>query len=264
MVGILSQAMANVVLAEQHVQALGGLSPDAINIQSQMVASIGNIMPEIEQLQKIVLLYVDNAQRQIDEIENLLSDDVPLEVVIAQLQEDSSDVKVDVDSLTIKIVSVVDQVYGFANQLATVQSQLKLQIATLQSQLSGARGVEESNHKRYLYLLALGPFGLPGLATALGLYFKWKSDADNLEAQVNAGNLQVSRLEMMTVATNQLIDDFHDLGSKTTNMKNTIDFLANDIVTIITDAEQKDDRSVIELYIKAALCQVLTLKSDAS
>lgn len=84
--GILSQAMANVALAEQHIQALGGLPSDAANIQLQMVVSIGRIMPEIKYLQKLVLSYVDNSQHQINEIENLLSDNVPLEVVLLQLQ----------------------------------------------------------------------------------------------------------------------------------------------------------------------------------
>jgi hypothetical protein len=265
--GILSQAMANLSSAEQQIQAIGGLPPDAASIQSQSVGLIREIVPEIEQLQGRVLSYVERAQSQLNQIERLLADNAPLELVLPQLkalQVDSCDVKGSVDSLALKIVGSANQVFGFANPLAAVQSQLRSQKISLQEQLSNARSEQEAIHKRYLYLLALGPFGLVGLATALGLYFKWKSDADNLEAQVNAANLQISRLDIMMCATNQLIADFRDLSSKITGVKNTIDFLAADISTIITNTEQAGGGTAIELYIKAALFQILTLKCDAS
>lgn len=267
MVGILSQTMANLSSTEQHINAIGGLPPDAASIQSQSVSLIGEIIPELQALQKQVLSYVEHAQSQLNQIESQLANNMPLELVLQQikaLQVDSSSIKSSVDSQVTKIVASANQVFEFANPLAAVQSQLRAQTTALQSQMSNARNEEDAIHNRYLYLLALGPFGLIGLAAALGLYLQWKSEADNLEAQWNASNFQIHELAMMMVVTNQLIADFRDLSSRISAVKNTIDFLESDITTIITDTGQAGGRTVIEVYTKAALHQVLALKSETS
>lgn len=264
--GILSQAMANVSAAEQHIQAITDLPPEAVSVQSQSVALIGEIMPAIAQLQALILSYAERAQSQLEQIDQSVNA-APLPLVMAQLkalQLDSSDVKSSVDLLSDRIVAAANQVYGFANPLAAVQSQLNAQTIALQSAMSDARNEEDSIHKRYLYLLALGPFGLVGLSVALGLYLKWKGDADNLEAQVNSAQFQISRLNIMMSATNQLITDFGNLSSKISGVRNTMSFLASDIAEVIDDTEQEGTRIVIALHIKGALAQVLILKSDAS
>ncbi|MCP4425496.1 MAG: hypothetical protein GY803_13465 [Chloroflexi bacterium] len=266
--GLLSQALANTVSAEQQIKALSGLPADAQQVQTDSANLINTIVPEIQQLQTTVSAFAQQAQAKLKEAEDQVSGNTPLAIVKATMvavQNDASNLKSTVDSVTSNITASANQVFGYSNQLTTIESQLNSQKATLQGQLNTARDEETAAKKKYYYLLALGPFGLIGLAVALGLYTKWTNDVNDLESKQSALSAQISQLSMLVAATKQLGADFNDLSTKISSVKNTVNFLAGDIGSIISDVDESDtSRTIIEVHIKAAAQEVTTLSVDAS
>ena len=169
-----------------------------------------------------------------------------------------------VNQLATEVNSASQQLFGYFNQLSAIESQISNQMAGLQGQLGNAEGEEEAAKKRYYYLLALGPFGLAGLAVALGLYLKWRSDVNGYQNQINSLNGQIGSLSAMNAATRTLGQGFQGLVSKLSGVKNSVDFLATEVLAIDDDLNENDAPFVIGLKVRAAITEVNTLGIDFS
>ncbi len=267
MSGYLSQAVTNLIAAEQQITALSGLPPAAQEIQSQSSVVISQMTPQIQTLQKAVSSFVQSAIPQLNSIETMVSGGQPLpqiKAAMANVQNEATALKSSVDGTSGQINAASSQVLGYFGQLATIESGLTQQMTTLQGQLGDAQGEEDAAQKRYYYLLALGPFGLVGLAVALGLYLKWKSDVNDYQSQISSLNTQINSLSAMNLACQQMGNNFQGVVAKISGVRNSVDFLASDILTIESDLDSGSALPVIGIMVNAAITEVTTLGVDAS
>ena len=267
MSGVLSQAVANMVAAEQQITALSGLPPAAQKIQAESSAVISPTISQIQTMQKAVSSFVQIAIPQLNAIETMVSGTQPLPLIkaaMANVQNEASALKSSLDGISTQINAASSQVLGYFGQLATIESGLTTQMTTLQGQLGNAQSEEEAAKKKYYYLLALGPFGLIGLSVALGLYLKWQSDVNDYKRQISSLSAQINSFNAMKLASQLMGTDFQGVVTKISGVKNSVDFLASDILTISADLDSGSALPVIGIMVKAAITEVTTLGVDAS
>ncbi len=267
MSGFLSQAVANLVAAEQQITALSGLPPTARTIQAESSAVISPTISQIQTMQKAVSSFVQIAIPQLNTIETMVSGNQPLptiEEAIANIQNEAIALKSSVDGISGQINATSSQVFGYFDQLAAIESGLNAQMAALKGLLGNAQSEEEAAKKKYYYLIALGPLGLIGLAVALGLYLKWQSDVNDYERQISSLNAQINSFNAMKSACQQMGSDFQGVVTKIAGVRNSVDFLASDILTIRSDLDSGSTLTVIGIMVKAAITEVQTLGVDAS
>ena len=259
MAGNFTQALQNVLDAEQHIKAIAGLPANAQAVQAGVAALIADAVPKIKSEQTLTLAFVPTAQKQLQLAET------QIKATIESVQTAAKALKSEVDSITGGAHNFIAKADEYTQQLATIESQLNAQIVAQQAQLRSLQSQEASARSHYYYLIALGPFGLVGLVAALILYQNMQSQVNSLQAQVNAQAAQLSRLKSMAVVTTQMHADLSALDTCLSSINNAVTILCADIVVIIEDTEQTDKtRAVIKVYVIAAKQTVDTLGVDAS
>ena len=268
MTGNFTQALQNVMDAELHIKAITGLPANAKAVQAGVAALIEDTSPKIKSEQTLTLAFVLKAQEQLQLAETQLSGNTTLAKVKATMetvQTEAKTLKSEVDSITGGAHDFISKADEFTQQLATIESHLHAQVIAQQGQLRSLQNQEASAKSHYYYLLALGPFGLVGLAAALILYLEMQSQVNNLQAQVNAQAAQLSRLKSMAAVTSQMHTDLSALNTCLSSIKNAVTILCADIVVIIEDTDQKDKtNAAIKIYVVAAKQTVDSLGIDAS
>lgn len=269
MKGLLSQALANALAAENHIKALSGLPPAAKKIQSASVSLITRMIPKIGQLQSAVSSFTKTATRQLNQAEKKVGGTGPLSEVktlMLQVQKEASSLQAIVDGVATEIIAEANSVFAYSKQLAGIESKLNLERIGLQSKLRSDMSQLASAKKTYDWLLAFSWLGgVVGLAAALIAYTTWQKTVSGTQRAMSAMIAKITALARMVVTIKQLEADFHDLSTKISNVKNSIDFLAGDIKGVLQDVEKENvARTTIALYIKAALTEVATVGTDAS
>lgn len=265
--GLLSQAIANLNTAAQQVSTLSGLPPEAQALQSKIAAAVAPLVTQIQGMQKTGARFVTNALAQLNELLGLIASGQPmsdLKPKLALVLGEVGAMETTVDKVSAQIAVFSTMVFGDFNQLATIQANLGNQMSALNGQLTNAQGEEDAARKRYYYLLALGPFGLIGLAVALGLYFKWRSDVNGYESQISALNAQIGTFMAMQNACKLLDSDFRSVISKTSGVKNTTDFVNASLQEINKDLGAGVDRTTLDIVVRASITEVTTLSVDIS
>ena len=274
MSGLLSQALANLQSAEAQITALTGLPAGAVSVQTDSANVINGITPQVTQLQTVVNTFVQQSLPQLNAIETAVSGSVPLDQLKADLlvvHNEAAALQPLVDGITSNITNASNQIASYANVLASVNSDLNTQISNLNAQIGDAQGRADAAQKKYYYLIGLAPlalFGAPAMlaaaGVAIGLYYQIKGEIDGYQSTASDLNNQISRLNMMKAADQQLGSDFLDLTNKISGVQNSIGFLSGDITNAINDIDNNGSRFQITIFVKTAVTEAMNLQSDAS
>jgi len=265
MSGILSQALQNLMAATQQIASLSGLPPQAQQLQTNIDAAVKPLAGLIQNLQQTGSAYVAQAVPQLNDILSILVNNQPIldiKAGMAAVLAETASLNDVVSAATEQSEAVSNLVFGEFNQLAAIDAGLASQATSLQGQLGAAQGEEAAAQKRYYYLIALGPFGLVGLAVALGLYLKWKSDVNDIESSISNLNAQINVLTSMQSACNALGADFQSVVARTSDVRNTTDLLGSSIRQINSDLNLGSDRITLEIVVRAAIAEITALGID--
>lgn len=266
MTGLLSQALANLQAAENQIAAVPGLPPQAVAVQQDSQAKIGLTATLVTQLQSTTQAFVADMTPRLANVMTQLQGSTPLSEITPELtaiQQSSSEVHTGVVAVADQIMALKVTVDGYDAQLAAVTNTLAGQMAGLQAKLGTARDNAAAASKKYYWLIALGPFGLIGLAAALAAYEVIRTEVAGYEQQASAAQAQIARLQAMVVATRQLMADFGDVGMKTQDVVNALEFLGNDIMQLVTDTSTGTSRPQLILFAQAAQTELATVGSEA-
>lgn len=274
MVGLLSQALANLTSAEAQIINLTGLPSGAVPVQNDSADVINKIVPQVTQLQSLIYNFIQKALPQLDAVETAVSGNISIDQLRADLlivHNEADELNPKIESLSTEITKESDHINGYANILVGVDSDLNGKITVLNAQIGSAQGRANAAQKKYYYLIGLAPLALFGFAAmlaaaaaAIALYSKIKTEIDTYQSTVSSLSIQISRLNMMKSAINQLAADFLNLTSKITNVQNSLGFLSGDITNSINDITNDANRLHIRIFVQTAMTEIMTLQRDAS
>ena len=267
MSGLLSQSIANLQLAYQRVSSQGGLPSDAQQIQQALSSKIPSMISQIKLMQGSVQTFVQTAIPLMKAIQTMLTNNDPISTIqasMATVKSKFTELQSVVWAVSGKIVANNSQAEGYVGNLATIITNNTAMIASLKSQLGSAEREESSAKQNYDYLLALGLLGLIGLAAALALYERWRSEVDDLQKQVSNLNAQITMLQNFNSNCNRMISNLSNLVSTTESVGNVATIISTEISVIDDDLGKQKSRIVIGVMVAAAITEIGVLSSDAS
>ena len=265
--GTLSQSLDNLIATDSRIRAISNLPAGAVTIQNETVANTSSITSQIRSLQGHVGSYVNSALPQLNTIETMLTNKEPFDKIkaaVKSLQKETGSLSTNSNQVLSSIQNTMTITNSYFNQLNLIQASLTAQRTNLEAQLLNAQSREEAAKKKYYWLIALGPFGLIGLAAALAAYLAIKSEVDGYKDQVNSLNSQISSLNSISAATDDLSTNIGDVVSKASSVNNAVSFVANDVLNIENDLGSGDDPTIVKLLVATSITEVNTLKVDAS
>ncbi|MBB5471045.1 chromosome segregation ATPase [Paraburkholderia sp. Clong3] len=266
--GSFTQALTALKTSVADVQAIQQLPAQAASVQTSVCQSLHTILTEAPVFQTNLLASIGPAKAALDtaiaELEKNADATSKIASIISGITDTISNYRSQATSLVAMLSSATNEVSGSFTTLSNAEGTMQSQIATLQGQVNAAKGQMEAAQKRYYYLLALGPLGLAGLAIALGLYFHWKSQVDDLQNQVNALNNQIRPLQAMIAACKSLASSEGIALQRMTSLKNTIDTTIADLTDALKDLNSNVAPATLELFLRACQGILITLGEDAS
>lgn len=264
MPGTLTTALNTAKTTLGQFTAIPSLPPQAQAIQNQVAAGMNPLLTATPPFQTALLGYLQQAIPQ-------------LQSVLSQLKggADPAGVRQTLTAITGNFAAFGQQAAPIVadagnarnvisqaeSDTAGVEQQLQGQIASINGQIGAAQSEEDAAKKRYYWLLALGPFGLAGLAAALALYLKWKSDISDLQDKINGLNAQIGPIQAMIAACKTLASAAGQLVSAIDGLQNAIDAVGDDCAEIVANLS---NASELELFINATIGVMQTLEADAS
>lgn len=267
MSGQFTQALANLSSEEAHITGLSGLPSAARSIQAGSKQIIQSTLTTLTDAQTKAKSFAASALSDLDDAVSMLNGDSPLDAIADKLNGMAANAKALVntfDRASQVTTHSANEIAGFQNQLAAIESGLNSQKAQLVAEQNEARDKAEAAKKKRWYWLALGPFGIAGAAAALALFIKESNEASDLESKANALNAEIGRQVSLVNASKQLGTDFVTLSSKVLLVKNAADIVQSDISEILSDVNEKGARLALTLHIKAAITEVNTLEQDVA
>ncbi|MCU7889846.1 MAG: hypothetical protein KZQ59_17800 [Candidatus Thiodiazotropha sp. (ex Lucinoma aequizonata)] len=267
--GPLSQGIANLQAQLARIKSLNGLPSDIQDIQSEIVSQLNQIISVIQNIQSTSLDFAGNAKSQLNSaLTAVNNNDLSNALGILQKTQNQADnVKATINRDADQIQSTFSQFNGYTQTLGSQITSLNAQLSSLQSQLASKRSEAASAKNKELYLIALGPFGLVGLAAAMALYEEMEKSVHKLERSAYdvANKLATVRAAQQSVETLQ--SNFRSVIGNVSNLKNAGEFVSNDIAKNIGDveaAEKSENVIIAKLFIQTSLSEVSTLSADAA
>ncbi len=267
MTGLMSQALANVKATEDTITALSGLPAAAESIVQQSSDLIGSVAKGIEHLQTDAGVLVPRIEDALSQAETALQQGKPLgevKVLIDAANTEARGLETTANDVSDLLGKARNSIAAYSNDLAGIENQIGKEIAALNGELGNLKSKRDAAKKKYYWLIALGPFGVAGLAAALALYLKFKHDVDHLQGEINGKQKQVDKQKALVTAVKSLNGDFDTLVDKVSGIKNAVGFLSDDIGRVISDLEHEGNRTIIELFVKAAQTEAKEVAADVA
>ena len=226
--GLLSQSIANLVVAEQQFTFLSGLPSAAQQIQSKASAVITNLIPQIQTMQRAVSDFVQTAIPQLNNIQMMVSNNQSLPQIkadVVTVQSEMSSLKSTVDGLLVQLNLASSPLHEYVPQLYSIKFGLTVQVQVL----------------------------------------KWKSDVnDDYQSQISSLNAQINSLNTLQATCQQVAIDFQGVMRKTTEVQDSVNLLVSELSTMSSDLNEGEPLMIIKCFVMAAIPEVQALGVDAS
>lgn len=266
--GLLSQSIQNIQTTIANLSAISGLPQGAQDISSSAISLLQGEITKITSLQSAVAKFVNDSLLQLQQVQTDLNNNTNGSqdaTIISNVNAAAAALTQNVNALDADINSTKAQLVTLSNNLNPIQSQLNSQQVSLNTQLQSAQQQADEIESKEKYFLLLGILGLPGLAAAAIALAVENNTVSGLEAQVSSIKAQLSNLAMMTQAVGALNNNFNDIVSKVSDVKNAVEFVASDTTQITTDLSNgQAGIGNAKLYVVTTISELQTLQQDAA
>ncbi|MGF1735087.1 hypothetical protein [Photobacterium satsumensis] len=268
MTGRLSQSLTNIENVTQHIVNIPNLPSDAQTIAQELKQSSDTLISDVKHIQSGTVPYVEKVRPQLNEMLSLAEKQAPVNVIMP-LQEQVMGLteahQTQYSALLTDIQNHARNIDNTVSKIANITSELRKEEASINAQLDSKRSELESAKKKYYYLLALGPFGLVGLATALALYTKFKGEENELAGKAQQLSNRLNMVKTMEASLHTLSQEVGNLLNSLSSLSNGVGLIRGDLENIMQDVSQSPiNYTVLTIHIHAALAQVEELIHDAA
>jgi hypothetical protein len=264
--GLLSQSIRNLQQMLQQIQAIHNLPASAIAVENAAQNELTTDISKIQATQKSINGYCASARTAINQALADLSAGKDLSVVLNDIKASVNGVHTmqqGINGMNTTVKTSKNQLIGLEQQLTAINTHLTNQIISLQVHLTSEEQSIAAKRKNYLYLLALGPFGLIGLAAAGIAIAVQEGQIASLRGEMAKQQATVAQTRMLQVGMSHLGTTMSSIVNGLSTLKNAIDFLAGDLDTIATDLTTGKNSGQLQIYLHTALSQITSLEQDA-
>jgi len=264
--GLLSRSIINLVNLRQGMLSISNLPPSAQGIQQTAAGILADDEIILKELQSQILSFTTTVEPVIDMvIATMQSGRIsPQEIkVVEDINIQAKGIRDFVQVKSFALNASKEQIISLQNSLLTIRNTLQADINNLSVEIDSANREVESLNQRKYYLIALGPFGLVGLAAIIGLLVTWNNNINDLKSRSSNFEIQITMLNSLINNIDSMMGNFNTAVGLVSNIKNSTDFLSSDITVVIGDLQDAEGKLAL-VYMMAASQQVKTLATDAS
>lgn len=265
--GLMSQAIANLRLAQNQLAAISGLPDGAAAVQASIARTLATTIPVAETSSAAVLSFAAQAAQPLDAANAAIGagDATALKSAINSFQSAIHPVMSAVTAAASGVQGAVTALTADNQTLAGIGSALQAQITSASAQADAASAQADSLDKSKLYWLALGPFGLIGLAICIAEITQANNNVNSIRQHVSELRAQAAQWTQMQANIGVLEHDIPNLSNTLLSLRNALDFLSGDATEVVSDVEHAGAGSPIaRAFILTAQQQLATLRTDAS
>ncbi|EZH73387.1 hypothetical protein ATO12_15720 [Aquimarina atlantica] len=158
---------------------------------------------------------------------------------------------------------IQEQFFSYSQELYKHFRALEIEDAKIRVEAQKAKDKAKKYEKERYYFLALGPFGLAGLATATGLFTSWSTKASNASKKASKSKAQLEGLQASRDQIKMTQDSFGLCIGALSGVKNTLAFLSSGLHNIMQNNENKNETlTLLTLYLNASISEVTILMQD--
>lgn len=262
--GLLSQVILNLRDVESRLNSVAIDLPPSVCDKQFVQFVIKSDIDSLVDIQSLVGHYCVAAIVELEEVLNRVREKNYADVytITKTITLNTNLLKSRVDIYEKKIAASGNDLCRFINNLNQIKLAIEQERASLSADAEYAESQYEKYEKEKKYFLALGIFGLPGLAIALPLLSKWEQKANTCQA--NLRNIE-NRMFMLSgyVAVMELVaNENRSVVNQISKIVNAVDILECTMDNIIKDLETQLPE-LAELYLTVAVSEVKTLQADA-
>ncbi|KAA1244903.1 hypothetical protein [Aquimarina sp. RZ0] len=264
--GYLSQTIQNIIDHKDHLISLVGLPDKATRIKHEAIELIEENISSIKEMQDDLLedssKILDGLQRALTYLKENKNEAIEF---INSAHDTAILSKQKLESELQQNIVLKASILKFSQDLQNVLRELQNRNAKLVVDEQKAKDKANKFKKERLYFLALGPFGLVGLATATALFAKWNAKTNTAKKEAAKVRGQINSLKLFQDNVQILQESFSFGIEALSNVKNALDFLSGDIKNIINNTYTTcGDSIVVALYLNAAVKEANVLLIDAA
>jgi hypothetical protein len=265
--GLMSRAIANVRLAQSQLAAISGLPDGAPAVQTSIAGTLATMIPLVEGAASAVLSFAGQAGQPLDAANAAIGagDAAAVKAALDSFQSAIHPVMSSVAAATSGVQAGLAALAADNQTLADIGSNLQAQITSANVQADGASAQADSLDQSKLYWLALGPFGLIGLAICIAEITEANNNINSIRQRVSELRAQSAQWTQMQANLGLLEHDVPNLSDTLLSLRNALDFLSSDATEVVSDIQTAGAGSPIaRAFILTAQQQLATLRTDAS
>lgn len=263
MPGPFSTALANTQAALDRLNQIGSLPPQAQAVRQSIAQSLQPIFQSAPSFQAKAQGYVKGAVPELTAALKTLQDGGNPDSIKAQLIQIVGEFQV----LQNDSVPLLNEAKGSRStitqadaSIAEIERLLEAQIAGLVGQKNAAEAERAAAKSRYWWLIALGPFGLAGLAVVIALIATWDKEIADIDNRINGLSGQIAPIKSMVAGCRDMTGMSGNLLTAVADLDNVIAAVSADCQEIMANLSNSQE---LQLFITATIGMLHSLATDA-
>ncbi len=262
--GYVSVVIANLKAHQEDLKIVTGLTKDVEHIKKEALATLKQSTEALQALQQDLQKGAQTTQNHLQEALQLLKThkaESEAHIEAAHQQALQSDKCLDQELKENKKAQTL--FFNYQKQLHEEVLVLEKENAKLKVEAQKAKDQAEKYKKEKYYFLALGPFGLAGLATATALFATWSDKANKAKKAAARSNATLKQHYIFQENIKELQDGFGGSIDALSGVKNTFGFLIGSFNNLIENTNgTQQDTTVMSLFLNAAIHEANVLLLD--
>lgn len=264
--GIMSAAIANVRAAQRNAAAVTGLPPRATAIQSDIATATESMLGDVEKASAALVAAANSVNAPLDAAEQAVEagNGDALKSALDDVQARLGAMGGQLAAAHDRVKGALDQVINSNVELASIGSDLAADITRAEAKAVEADKAAEELDKKKWYFLFLGPLGLAGLATCIGLIVDATNKANKLRQEVSQLRGQAAQQRKVQADLDLLRQEIPVVSGRLLSLQNGLTFIDSDTSAIIADVRKTPGSPIAKAFLLTTRHQVETLIMDAS
>ncbi len=265
--GILSQILVAIDNLVANVNQISNLTPEGAAIRQSVVDVIQGLLTNVRTMQSSGIQLADNGISILEGVIVLIDKQPQLsdEALLIEVEQVyASALQVQEEAKSLNIGATQTRLGELSGQSSAIAADLNARVAALEANIRDAERRKADAEKDRLKWLALGPFGLIGLAIAIGMIVSIGKEIDSLRNQANSDRLKLGETQTLLHATQQLVGQAQELVGQVGYLRNDIDIIVAELDNTMKNLAKGGDRNSIKLFILTTIESLRRLKEFVS
>lgn len=264
--GMMSAAIANVRTAQAAATAVTGLPARAAAVQSSMSTTIDTMLDHVGGACTTIVAAANSLSAPLDAADAAVDagDGAALKSTLDQMQTQVAAVTDQMTAANSEVKVALEQIINDNHQLAAIGNDLAAEITRAQAEADEASREAEALDQKKWYLLALGPFGLVGLATCIALLVEAGNKVTKLRQQVSGLRGQAAQQTKVQTDLDLLRQEVPTVSNTLLSLQNGLSFIDSDTSAVVADVHKAPGSPIAKAFLLVARHQIQTLATDAS